>query len=246
MVGIFDLPAPLFAWVDRLMGGIVSPTLRLVLWGLLASVLSMGLYWLLSPQGRLSEVKTRAVKARLDLNAFDGDFAEAWPLMRTMLALSLRQLGMTTWPALVASIPVLALIVWLGTAYGYRLPADGGEVGVQAMPLDLVSVELQPPGDAAAQSYPRLVVTDQGGRVLSDISLTVPVPVIHKKRWWNMLFGNPLGYLPDDGVVEAIEVDLPERDYLGVGPDWLRPWYVLFFATLLLGSLAIKILGRIE
>lgn len=246
MVGIFDLPAPLFAWVDQLMAGIVSPTLRLVFWGLLAAVLSMGLYWLLSPQGKLSEVKAGAIRARRDLNAFDGDFVEAWPLMRTMLALSLRQLGMTTWPALIASIPVLALIVWLGTAYGYRLPVDGGEIGVQAMPVDLVSVTLQPPGDVAAEPYPRLVVTDQGGQVVNDISLTVPVPVIHKKRWWNMLFGNPLGYLPEDGMVEAIEVDLPERDYLGVGPDWLRPWYVLFFATLIMGSLAIKMLGRIE
>ena len=246
MVGVFDLPAPLFAWLDQLMGGVMSPTLRLVFWGLLAAVLSMGLYWLLSPQGRLSEVKTRAIKARHDLNACDGDFAEAWPLMRSMLALSFRQLGITTWPALVASVPVLALIVWLGTAYGYRLPIDGSEIGVRTKSLDLVSAELRLPDDATTEHYPRLVVTDQKGQVVGDIELTVPVPVIHKKRWWNALIGNPLGYLPDDGVVEAVEIDLPERDYLGVGPAWVRPWYVLFFTTLVLGSLAIKILGRIE
>ncbi|NJO36726.1 MAG: hypothetical protein HC871_02735, partial [Rhizobiales bacterium] len=93
---------------------------------------------------------------------------------------------------------------------------------------------------------PRLVVTDPGGAVISDIALAAPIPTIHKKQWWNTLIGNPLGYLPDDGAIEAIAFDLPEKDYLGFGPGWLRPWYVLFFTILVLGSLAIKIVGRID
>jgi hypothetical protein len=90
------------------------------------------------------------------------------------------------------------------------------------------------------------VVTAAGGEVIGDIALAAPVPTIHKKQWWNTLIGNPLGYLPDDGAIEAIAFDLPEKDYLGFGPGWLRPWYVLFFTILVIGSLAIKIVGRIE
>ncbi len=246
-MGIFDLPAPLFTWADQVMSSFASPTLRLILWGLVAAVLSMGLYWLLSPQEKLTDVRTRALAARKNLNAFDGEFADAWPLMRSMLGLSLRQLAMTTLPAVLASLPVLALIVWLGTAYGYRLPADGEQIGVQTTPAVEAQASVQAgENNASPENAPRLVVTDKGGEVISDISLAAPVPTIHKKQWWNSLFGNPLGYLPDDGEIEAIAFELPENEYLGFGPGWLRPWYVLFFAILVLGSLAIKKLGRIE
>jgi len=245
-MGIFDLPAPLFTWVDQVMSGFVPPTLRLILWGLVAAALSMGLYWLFSPQGKITDVKIRALAARRDLNSFDGDFAEAWPLMRSMLGLSFRQLGMTTLPAVLASLPVLALIVWLGTAYGYNLPEGEGVVGVHTTPEAEVSGEFRTVDRASPANPLRLIVTDPGGDVISDISLAAAVPTIHKKQWWNTLIGNPLGYLPDDGTIEAIAFDLPEKDYLGFGPGWLRPWYVLFFTILVLGSLAIKWLGRIE
>ena len=32
----------------------------------------------------------------------------------------------------------------------------------------------------------------------------------------------------------------------GLGPSWLRPWYAVFFAALLAGSLAVKFSGRDE
>lgn len=245
-MGVFDLPAPLFAWIDQLLSLVAAPTLRLVFWGLVAAVLSMGLYWLFSSQEKLTDVKIRAMKARQDLNGFDGEFGDAWPLMRSMLGLSFRQLGMTTLPALLASIPVLALIVWLGTAYGYGLPEDQGAIEVQATPETTVSAELKTAPEAASSNYPRLVITDATGKLVSDTAFAAPVPTIHKRQWWNRLIGNPLGYLPPDGEIEAIAIALPEKDYLGFGPAWLRPWYVLFFTVLVLGSLAIKMSFRIE
>ena len=245
-MGLFDLPSPLFAWLDQAMSGFASPSLRLIIWALIGAALSMGLYWLFSPQGKLIDVKTRAFAARRDLNTFDGEFAEAWPLMRSMLGLSLRQLAMTTLPALLASLPVLALIVWLGTAYGYGLPEGEGLVSVETTPAIDAQAEIRTVDNASPENPPRLVVTDPDGSVLSDISLAAPVPTIHKKQWWNTLFGNPLGYLPPDGEIEAIAFELPENDYLGFGPGWLRPWYVLFFTVLVFGSLAIKMIGRIE
>ena len=245
-MGLFDVPAPLLAWLDQAMSGLASPTVRLVVWGLLSAALSMGLYWLCSPQGKLTDIKTKALKARRDLNAFDGDFQDAWPLMRSMLGLSFRQLAMTTLPAVIASLPVLAVIVWLSTAYGYGLPEDNQAIGVQTTPDVSASAEIKTPANASPGNPPRLVVTDSGGGLISDISLAAPIPTIHKKQWWNTLFGNPLGYLPDESEVEAITFDLPEKEYLNFGPGWLRPWYVLFFTILVLGSLMIKMVGRIE
>jgi hypothetical protein len=72
------------------------------------------------------------------------------------------------------------------------------------------------------------------------------VPTIHKRQWWNALVGNPVGYLPDSSRLEWIELGLPQREYLTVGPAWLRAWYVVFFSVLLAASLAIKVAARIE
>lgn len=244
-MGVFDVPAPLFDLIDQAMSSFASPTFRLIIWGLIAAALSMGLYWLFSPQDKLTDVKIRALQARKDLNAHDGEFEEAWPLMRSMLGLSFRQLGMTTLPAVLASVPVLALIVWLGTAYGYTLPDGPAAIEVQTTPSAPVSAELKS-SETTPSNFPRLVITDEAGELVSDIALAAPVPTIHKKQWWNALFGNPLGYLPQDGAIDAIEIGLPEKEYLGFGPAWMRPWYVLFFTILVLGSLAIKMGMKIE
>ena len=63
-MGLLDLPAPLFAWLDALFSGFASPALRLVIWGVIGAVMSMGAYWLLSPQKRIAQAKADAIAAR--------------------------------------------------------------------------------------------------------------------------------------------------------------------------------------
>ena len=46
--------------------------------------------------------------------------------------------------------------------------------------------------------------------------------------------------------LESIELALPQKEYLTVGPAWLRAWYVVFLGVLLAVSLAIKVAARIE
>jgi hypothetical protein len=240
-VGLLDLPAPLFARLDELLSGLASPTLRLVIWGVVAAVLSMGLYWLLSPQARIAQAKADAIAARRALDAYDGEFAGAWPLIGRLLRTALRQLGLVTGPALLASVPVLALLVWLSTAYGYAFP-NGAEIPVRTLP-ETGAARAQP---VQAQAGHEVVVLDGAGNVVERISLTVPVPTIHKRQWWNALVGNPLGYLPDSSRLESIELGLPQKEYLTVGPAWLRAWYVVFLSVVLAVSLAIKFAARIE
>jgi hypothetical protein len=242
-VGVFDLPAPLFAVLDHGFGVVASPVVRLIIWGLIGAVISMGAYWLLSPQRRIAEAKARALEARRELDAYDGELSGAWPLMRRMLRAALRQLGLVTAPAVLASLPVIAMLVWLDTAYGYALPAAEAPVAMHTVPNGF-EARLAPSHNPAAER--QIVVTDQEGRVVERVPMAAPVSTIHKWQWWNFLIGNPAGYLPDQAVLDQIEIDLPERQYLSFGPTWLRAWYVVFFASLLVGSLAIKFAARIE
>ena len=247
-MGLLDLPAPLFAGLDTLLSGLAPPTLRLALWGVIAAVLSMGAYWLLSPQTRIAQAKADAVAARRALDAYDGEFAEAWPLMGRVLRTALRQLGLVTSPAVLGSLPVLALLAWLSTTYGHAFPTDGAEIPVRTTPQagDVRVQTVQAETDAAAKAAPQVVVLDTAGNVVERFLLSAPVPTIHKRQWWNVLIGNPVGYLPASSRLEWIELGLPQREYLPLGPSWLRAWYGVFFAVLLAASLAIKFGARIE
>jgi hypothetical protein len=245
-MGIFDLPAPLLSWLDGSLGAIAPPTLRLVLWGLLGGVGSMALYWLLSPQRAIAGAKADAIDARHALDAYDGEFADAWPLIGNMLRLALRQLRLVLWPALLASAPAICLLAWASSNYGYSFPGPLAEVGVRTSPGQLQAEVVATPAPRAEPLAHHIVVADPAGHVISAIPWAAPIATIHKRQWWNLLVGNPAGYLPDDAGVERIEVDLAPNEYLPFGPAWLRQWYSVFFAALLAGSLALKLTARIE
>jgi hypothetical protein len=241
-MGFFDLPAPLFDWIDARLAGALPEAPRLILWGVVGAALSMLLYWALSPQAAIQRTRGKVAAARAALNAYDGEFTGAGPLIRDMLRLSLKQLGLVTGPAVLASLPVLFLIVWVSTAYGYRFPDPVGEAAIRVVPEGL---QARWADTTAAGEAPRIVVSDAAGRPVEEVALKAPVPVLHKRQWWNLLLGNPAGYLPEPGIVEYIELALPVRQYIPVGPDWLRGWEAVLFGTILVASLAIKLAFRI-
>ena len=245
-MGLFDLPAPLFTWLDGVLGGLAPAPLRLTLWALFAAALSMGLYVLLSPQRRIAQAKADALAARTALDAFDGSFAEAWPLIRNVLGSAMRQLALVTWPAILSSLPVLALLAWVSTAYGHAFPPPAPMS--RSIPCRRTSKRgsrrcRRPP---PLQPHHQIVVVDRTGRIVERVPWPAPVPTIHKREWWNLLLGNPAGYLPEAGPLERIDLDIPPKEYLPVGPAWLKAWYALFFGVLLMASLAIKVSARIE
>ena len=123
-MGLFDLPGPLLSWIDGGLGQVAPPTVRLILWGLLSGAATMALYWWLSPQRAIAAAKADAAQARRSLDAYEGDFGDAWPLIRRVLGQALRQLRLVLWPALVASLPAICLIVW-----EYVNPERGGVAG---------------------------------------------------------------------------------------------------------------------
>lgn len=240
MVGLLDLPAPLFGWIDGLMSSL--PTLlRLALWGALGGTVSMWLYRRVSPQQRIARGREQQLALRRRLDAFDGELTDAWPLIRQLLGSSLRQVGRVTLPAVVASLPVLCLLVWLSTAYGYRFPDDADAPAVRASPAPLSARWVDEPGHGG-----RVLVVDPRDRRSAEVALEVPVPVVERWHWWNLLIANPAGYLAGSHPVQRVVIDLPRRSYLGSGPSWVRGWEFPFFVSLFAVSLALKRLLHIH
>lgn len=238
-MGLLDLPAPVFDLVDRGLLGPLPPLARLILWAIVGAVLSLAIYRLLSPQRRIAAAKAAAQSARHRLNAHDGDLESALPLMRQSMALALRHVGLVFPAAFVASLPVLALLVWLDGAYGYQFPED--------RQAPMIAVE---PQSYAAEWHPtgaggQIELRDQGGAHVARLTLAEPVTRLEKRHWWNLILGNPAGYLPEQGPIESVSIALPERQYLPVGPDWLRSWVTVALSALLIASLLIMRIARI-
>lgn len=239
-MGLFDYPSPVFAWLDAAMGIAVPPTPRLVLWGVLAGLLSMWLYRLISPQQRIVRAREELAEARLELAEYDGEFSGAWPLMAHLLRVAGAQVGRTAWPAIVASLPLLCLLLWLSTAYGYRFPEPGDVPALTVTPPDLQATWV-PEADGRV---PGVALSDARGNAIT-VPLSSPVPVLQHHRWWNALIANPAGYLPHGTAAREVDIALPQRVYMPVGPGWMRGWELPFFLSLVLTSLLVKRLAHI-
>lgn len=253
-MGLFDLPAPLFAAIDGVLGMALPAVLRLVFWGILAGWLTMLVYRRLSRQEKIGELKTRQKIQQKKITEFDGEFEDLMPLIRHTLALGFRQLGLALGPALLSTVPVLFLIIWVAGAFGNEAPVAGSMVHLNTEPANnnihwssITGVEIAEDGWQVEWPGTGQTLTLMDG---SQLLLTLPmqdnIPIIHKKKWWNILMANPLGYLPDEGETNVIHIDLPEQVIIGFGPGWMHGWMFSFFLTFLLSSLAFKFLLKIE
>jgi hypothetical protein len=246
-MGVFDVPAPLFVWTDQLMSQFASPALRVALWGIIGAAVSMGLYWLVSPQAKIKRNQAKTLEARRALDAYEGDFAGAWPQMRNMLGLALKQVGIVVIPAILASLPVLCMLVWMSSAYGYEYPPPGVKPAIRTHPQQVEArwVEGQV-GSHPGSQIPRIELIGEREQITRVIPLPKPVPTVHQRQWWNALFGNPAGYLPDNATIDRVEIDLPSQELFGFGPRWIRGWEFLFLMVLLVSSIVIKVVFKIK
>jgi hypothetical protein len=257
--GVFDLASPAFSWVDGLMSGWLPDTIRLLFWAVVAAVASMALYRVTSNQAWLAAIKAEMAVLRAQMAEFDGPFGEMWGLIGRNLGLSLRQLWVTLVPAVLASVPVIFLLVWVSNNFDLAMPSAGAPVEVKAFAGDgheLPPLHWRGEAQAQAQGEDAWVVTwpdakaparllDSDDKLLLSLPTVTPVGAVHQRRWWNVLLGNPAGYLPP-GEVDVVSIGLPSREYLPFGPDWLRGWMPLFFGVVIVVSLLLKFLWRLH
>ena len=257
-MGLFDLPAPLFDAIDGVFAMALPPVLRLVIWGIFAGWLTMVVYRLFSDQEKIGELKTQQKDQQKYIAEFDSEFAELMPLIRHTLALGFRQLGFALGPALLATVPVLFIVIWVAGEFGYETPATGSEVFLTVEPATSdvhwsSTTEVRISDGGWVVSWPakgQLLTMSDDKQPLLVLPLENDIPIIHKKRWWNLLMANPLGYLPKDGKTDVIHIGLPEAVIIGSGSSWvrgwMRGWMFSFFVTFLLSSIGFKLLLRLD
>ncbi|XSG83298.1 MAG: hypothetical protein ACPW61_05835 [Methyloligella sp. ZOD6] len=238
-MGLLDLPSPTLSAVDDWLTPFLPPAVKLLLWAALAAILSMEIYRLLSPQDRIAAVMKEFQASQNRVASFDGEFSEAWPELRRMIGLALRRIGLVFPATIAASLPLLFVIVWLDSHYGADFPP----------PDEPVSVSV--PGNyegrlvGTGEGTPHAKVIDTQGEPVADIAIKQPVPVVHKRFWWNTLIGNPAGYLDDNLPFDRIDIALPRQQIVPFGPSWMRGWEILFLAAMFAFAMTFKSVRRI-
>lgn len=238
--GLFDLPAPLLDWIDERLAAAFPPAVVIALWAVAAGIVCLELYRIVSPQERIDHLKQEGRAAQRELSSYDGELEGAWPLIRHMLGVSLKRVGIVLPATLIGAYPVLAVLVWMSNTYGYYFPGDDSVAVDAPAPIEAEWLSGSP-----AQS-PRVQARKPGGEVVLEIPVSAPVPVLHKREWWNWLIANPAGYLPPDAPVEQIGIELPRREIIPAGPSWLRGWEAVFLPVLFIAALAYKSARRIH
>jgi len=145
-------------------------------------------------------------------------------------------------------------MVWMSGSYGYRMPEPGTGVTVAAVGQSARLAWTDGTGTGTENKWTvtwpaeseTVLLIDAAGDTLLSLPLSHPVPIRHKRVWWNMLFANPLGSLPGDAPVEAIEIGLEAQVFVPFGPGWMQGWEALFILVVLVASVAIKIMFRIR
>lgn len=262
-LGILDWPGIVFGFVNDLLLFVLPLPLTLVFWAFVSGWATMWVYRAVSNQDKLAALKPQVKAVQDKLKRYDGEFSGLIPLIRENFRLSGHHIGLAIGPAIVAGIPVLFVLVWGSNEFGVHFPEPGDRVDVavssEAVERDADNwrwVDTEAGHLPSAVDEPlrwRLSWPEQtahletaGGEMALELPTAKPTPVLHKRQWWNLMIGNPAGYLPSDNPVDSIRMDLPAHEILSLGPDWMRGWLFSYFVLLIAVSLGFKFYWKVH
>jgi hypothetical protein len=250
-MGLFDIGSVIFNPIQSVMESVFPALISLSVWAVLAAFLSMWVYGKSSNQSVLSQIKPLQKAASKRLAVYDGPFGGLMPLIRENLILSGKHMWLTLFPALLATLPLLFILPWLSNTFGVYFPEPGTPVAIQVesyTPYELHwdsdntfagtgtgRWEIEWPGAAS-----KLKLLGGDDKPVLTLPPNLASGILHKKQWWNILLANPPGYIEPKSIVETAYLDLPERELLPFGPDWMRGWLPLFMLYLFSFSMFFK------
>lgn len=97
--------------------GVIPLDLILFLWGLLAGVVAVVIYALISPQKRIKKLKEGISQSQKGMWDVDMEFSEFMRRSRENMKQSFKLLGISVLPALASALPVLFLVSWFSRSY---------------------------------------------------------------------------------------------------------------------------------
>jgi len=241
MMAALDILSPVFNVVDHAIAPALPAAVRLALWAAVLAIGTMLLYKVLSPQKKIGVAKRDAREARRTLNRFDGEFADAGPLIKNQFVTAFKHIGLVVPGTIIAILPLLCFLTWADNHFNYQMPVNGQPPAITTEPANTPNA-----GIAWQATNPPALTVTVDGQATDVYDLAVPVTVIAKFSSWNWVVGNPLGYLPDSSPIDVVHIDLPAREFISVGPSWMRHWLGVFIPVMFIVSLLMFKFAKIE
>ena len=254
-MGLLNIIFIPLSWFDKIFALIFSPIIRLLLWGIAASFSSMSIYSRMSHQDKLSYIKNEISQTKKALLKYDGEFSGACHLIKKNLLLSLKQIRYQLLPTFLGAVPFIILLIWVGNTYSYNLPNHGSLIQIRTYPsgVNMISndnallISLNTTFDIPWPNPEEPIkITDSGNQAIATLPLKYPIPILHKYKLWNILLGNPNGYIPKISPVNKIEIKLPQKVYINSKWKWIRSAEFIFILSAFICSLLIKLIFRIH
>ncbi|CAN7512134.1 alkaline phosphatase family protein [Mesorhizobium caraganae] len=210
---------------------------------------SLAIFRLLANSGRLSALRSASAAARHELVAFDGKLSDLWPLIGRNYRLSALQLGFVFVPTAISVLPAAFMISAVAGVYDHTFPRAGQPVEVRmiaapghrepvvawqgASAISPKKGTWSVPWPAAGESA-RLL--DHDGTALVSLPTVAPTDEIRQVRWPDV-FRVVVASLPTPGDIEAVQIAMPTREWIHLGPPWLRYPSAGFIIMLVVSSL---------
>jgi hypothetical protein len=259
-LALFDLLSPLLSLIDDVLSRslALAPVWRIALFAALASAISMLLFKKLSNQAELAALKQEIKAVQKELASSEMEAGRLGKVIQQNLKLTGRQLWLSLWPALVASIPVLFLLAFCSNQFGVETPKQGFRIYVTPQdmrdsPSEFEWLGVNAQWDARKKAWTfyqpdpgQTASLMLGSQKQLSLPTSVPSSVIHHKRWWNYLFANPAGYLDANVNIGMFVFNTPTQIIMNWGPGWMRGWLFAFMFFLVLFSVAIKVVWKIH
>ena len=104
--------------IDAMLAAWLAPLPRIILWGIITAIFSMGCYGLLNPKEKIAIIRQQQKNSRGALLRYDGNWDGMWKLICRDLSLAFKQLGFALIPFIVSVAPVVVLMDALSEIYG--------------------------------------------------------------------------------------------------------------------------------
>lgn len=252
---MINLAFPFLNFVDGWLAEWIPGLLRICIWGAICGSASMALYYALSNQTAIEQLKLESRKLRRLMMNPDLEYSEFLRLGRRNLLISLRLLGRTGRAALLSVLLIGTVVCWLSIYQSYTSNPANTPVDVEIFPTSK-GVTFFPVESFVrtgrkikfidADKSPRVRFIFKGKVAYSGTPNTPPGGSIGKKAWWNFLLASKDGYINPGSSLDEIRFQFPRKVFFHGVPEWMASWELPFFLCLGMMTLLIKLVFRIK
>lgn len=254
---MINLIFPIFDKIDSWTATFLPFPVQNLFWGIIAGIFAFFVYWWLSNQATISDIKNemKSIRKKMFDSSLD-DKAEYNALAKKNLSLSFNLLGKIFTPAILSIIPVIIIALWYDANHSYVIPFNKEKVTVTAVPnnhnLDIlpsVNMSIENDGSIVIQPLSKsdeIAVLGDTKQIYSGTPFIKPIPYITKKKWWNFILRSPVGYLSADSMIDVIFFNYPEKILFKKMPHFINGWELLFFVGIFITALPLRLIFKVR